>query len=211
MELPRPSPSSSRALPEPSARPTSLVRKVLVAGRPGAGKGTQSARLARRLAVRHLSTGDLLRHEIAVGSALGRAVERLVNTGRLVPTGLVIAIVEANIDDDGYVLDGYPRTVAQAEGLCGHATLRPDLAIHLDVSRSTVVERLRARARHDDGAAAIRARLEAYEQEMVPSLVVLREAGVLCRIDGDRAPDEVAREIWSAVSGREDREYMAVG
>ncbi len=86
---------------------------MVLIGRPGAGKGTQGERLARRLGVRYVSTGHLLRHEIAMQSPLGTAVERLVGAGRLIPPGLIVTIVETNLDGGGYVLDGFPRTVMQ--------------------------------------------------------------------------------------------------
>jgi adenylate kinase len=176
-------------------------RKVLIVGRPGAGKGTQGARLARRLNVQHVSTGDLLRHEIEVASPFGRAVERLVNAGRLVPTGLIMAIVETNLHDDGYVLDGFPRTIAQAEGLFDHTSLRPGLTVHLDVSEAVIRQRLHTRGRRDDGAAATAARLEAYERDMVPTLAALQQRCALCKIDGAMTTAAVEREVWNAVLG----------
>ena len=102
----------------------------------------QGVRLARRLGVQYISTGDLLRTEIAAGSALGSAVERLVAAGRLIPSGLITAIVESNLDGHGYVLDGFPRTVTQAEALFAQPALAPSIALEIVVSERVALGRL---------------------------------------------------------------------
>lgn len=173
--------------------------KVVLAGRPGAGKGTQGARLARCLGVQYLSTGDLLRHEITTGSALGGAVERLVAAGRLLPTGLIVAIVETNLDDGGYVLDGFPRTIAQAETVFAREKLAPTIVIEVAVPPDIALERLTTRGRRDDDPIVARERLVTYESETVPMLEWFDRAGLLARADGDDAPDAVARNIWRAL------------
>jgi adenylate kinase len=172
---------------------------VLLAGRPGAGKGVQGVRLARRLGVQYLSTGDVLRHEIAIGSALGNAVERLVANGRLLPTGLIVAIVESNLDGTGYVLDGFPRTVAQAETLFAQTALDPTVAIEITVPAPVATARLRHRGRPDDDAAVVRERLATYDTETVPALDVLDRRGLLIRVDGHAAPDTVERNVLHAL------------
>lgn len=169
--------------------------RVVLAGRPGAGKGTQGRRLARRLGVQHLSIGDLLRHEIATGSALGNVVERLVTAGRLLPTELIVTIVKTNLDHRGYVLDGFPRTVAQA-ALFEREALSPTVAIEIVIPAHIALARLIARGRRDDDPAVARERLATYGTETLPTLVWLDRRGLLVRIDGHDTPDAVERNLW---------------
>jgi adenylate kinase len=175
------------------------IRRVALVGRPGAGKGVQGARLAKRLGVRHISTGDLLRDEIAASSPLGVAVERIVNAGRLVPTELILAVVDANLDPCGYVLDGFPRTVAQAEALFSRPTVQPVVAIEIVVSARAALDRLIDRARADDDPAVARARLDTYETETAPVLKWLGDHRLLLRVDGQGTPDSVERNLWHAL------------
>lgn len=172
--------------------------RVVIAGCPGAGKGTQGTRLACRLGVQHLSTGDLLRDAIAIQSSLGRAVERLVRAGRLVPTGLIVAIVESNLDTGGYVLDGFPRTVVQAEALFERDALAPNVTIEIVVPTHIALARLAARGRMDDDPRVARDRLTAYEAEMLPTLALLERHALLVRIDGDDLPLVVEQRVIQA-------------
>lgn len=176
------------------------ARRVVVAGRPGAGKGTQGARLARRLGVQYLSIGDLLRHEIAIVSPLGSAVERLVGAGRLVPTGLIVAIVESNLVEGGYVLDGFPRTVEQAEALFNREALVPTFAIEIVVPAHIALARLVARGRRDDELTVADERLAIYETETVPTLDWLDRRGILMRVDGNDSPDAVEQHVSRALA-----------
>ena len=148
--------------------------------------------------MQYLSTGDLLRDEIMAGSSLGSAVERLVNAGRLVPTGLIVAIVESNLDGRGFVLDGFPRTVVQAETLLAHAALAPTVAIEIDVAEPVAFDRLVRRGRRDDDPAVARERLAIYDAETAPALDILARRGLLVRVDGHDVPDAVARNVWRA-------------
>lgn len=130
---------------------TATRRRIVLLGGPGSGKGTAAAWLAKKLGVPHLSTGDMLRAEIAAGSELGREVAAYTTSGRLVPDELVLRLVAARVAGDaarGFVFDGFPRTVAQAESL--DAILRAgsvplDLVLHLDVPQSAVEERITGR------------------------------------------------------------------
>jgi adenylate kinase len=179
---------------------------VVVAGRPGAGKGTQGARLALRLGVQHLSTGDLLRNEIAIQSSLGRAVERLVLAGCLVPTGLIIAIVETNLDGGGYVLDGFPRTVVQAEALFATDALAPTIAIEIVVPARVALARLIARGRSDDTESVATTRLATYATETEPALDRLERRGLLAQVDGHDARDVVEQRVMREIArGRRPR------
>ena len=173
--------------------------RVVIAGRPGAGKGTQGARLARCLGAQYLSTGDLLRHEIAIESPLGSAVERIVAAGHLVPTGLIVAIVETNLVDGGYVLDGFPRTVAQAEALFEREALAPTIAIEIVVPPHIALARLTCRGRRDDDPDVARERLATYESETVPTLDWLDRRGILVRVDGQNSPGAVEENVVRAL------------
>ena len=168
-------------------------------GRPGAGKGTQGELLARRMCTQHLSTGELLRHEIDAASELGLAVERIVAGGRLVPAALVLGIVEGNIRGEGYVLDGYPRTLAQAQSLFRRDLLVPDLAIDIDVPEEVAIARLCGRGRDDDAQDVLAERMRAFERETKPAIALLEREGVLHRVDGEDDPQVVHRRIWDAV------------
>jgi len=146
--------------------------------------------------VQYLSTGDLLRDEITVASPLGCAVERLVTAGRLVPTGLIVAIVEANLDGCGYVLDGFPRTLPQAEFLFDRTELTPTVAIDIVVSGRVALDRTLARGRRDDNPAVARERLATYDTETVPAFDWLDRRGLVVRVDGHDSPDAVAHNVW---------------
>jgi adenylate kinase len=170
--------------------------RIILAGRPGAGKGTQGARLAQRLGVPYLSTGDLLRREIAAGSSLGRVVEDVVQSGELIPTALIIAIVESCLDGDGYVLDGFPRTVDQAVAVTSSSGLEPHMAIEIVVPAATALARLTERGRTDDDVDVARRRLVVYETETVPMLGYLNRLGLLRSVNGKDHPEVVAENIW---------------
>ncbi|MCC7518566.1 MAG: nucleoside monophosphate kinase [Verrucomicrobiae bacterium] len=130
------------------AQPTGKRRRIVLLGGPGSGKGTAAAWLAKKLAVPHLSTGDMLRAEIAAGSDLGREAAASTASGRLVSDDLVLRLVAAHLGKDaapGFVFDGFPRTVAQAESLdrlLHERASRLDLVLHLDVPLAAVEERI---------------------------------------------------------------------
>ncbi len=171
-----------------------LPRIVLV-GRPGAGKGTQGSRLVAELGVQYLSTGDLLRGEIEARTALGREVERAVHSGELISTTLIVAIVEACLRGDGYVLDGFPRTVEQAVAMMSRSRLMPDMAIEIVVPEATALARLTARCRTDDNYEVARRRMTVYEAETTPMLSYFTGHGLLRHVNGDDPPDSVAANI----------------
>jgi adenylate kinase len=129
---------------------------MVMLGRQGAGKGTQCVRLSRHYVVPHISTGDMLRSAVRVGTDLGRKAAELMAAGELVPDDIMIGIVEERLDADdttqrGYILDGFPRTVDQAEALAKITVTRPlDVVIDLDVDRRIVLKRLAGRRVCDD-------------------------------------------------------------
>jgi adenylate kinase len=159
---------------------------------PGGGKGTQGVRLAQELGVRHISSGDVLRREVAEDTELGREVKAHMAAGRLAPDELVTRAVQPVIEQlDGYILDGYPRTLSQAAGLAF------DAVVYLNVSDDEVSKRLLARGREDDKADVIRERLREYDQDTEPLIDHYRD--VLVEVDGERDPDTIATELKSRV------------
>jgi len=218
-----------------SSRPV----RVAVLGRPGSGKGTQSARLARVLGVPHISTGELLRTEIEEGSPVGRRAQDYVESGQLVPDDVVLASLAHRLDapdveHDGFVLDGFPRTIDQAVAL--ETLLAPDdldVVVELMVPEREAAQRLGARLvcpecgrsvnrdqrstlcehcgtvlarRADDDAEVIRSRFEVFENETRPLLEWLDQHGSLVAVDGDRSVSEVTRRVVSAVQTVLDRD-----
>ena len=211
--------------------------RVIVLGRQGAGKGTQCTRLANHLGVPHISTGDLFRAAIAADTPLGRQAHSYVERGALVPDELVLDLVAAHLGGPearkvGYLLDGFPRTLAQGQALfevlgAGAA----DLAVELHVPTAAVLPRLVARRvceacgavtaapdgdatvpcpacggravrREDDTDEAIARRLTLYDEESTPLLVWLAEQGLLVTVDGLGDPDEVFARIAAATESR---------
>jgi adenylate kinase len=187
------------------------VRLVLV-GPPGSGKGTQGPVLAAHLGVPHLSTGDLLRKQVEAGTELGRRVGAVIDRGELVPDDLMIAVVVDALGDDaegGYILDGFPRTLAQAEMLeaAGSALPAPDMAVHISIPDDVVHRRLARRAdeegrRDDADPEVIERRLAVYRDETEPLLAHYRDRGALITVDGDGTPDEVSARLLAALSSR---------
>ena len=158
---------------------------------PGGGKGTQGARIAAELGVEHISSGDLLRAAVAEGTPLGREVAARMAQGDLVPDALVTAAVGPVLRarSAGYVLDGFPRNLGQAEGLAF------DAVVHLDVPDTVLTQRLLSRGRADDTEAVIGHRLREYAAETRPLIALYRDRGVLIEADGDRPPDAIAAEL----------------
>jgi adenylate kinase len=146
------------------------------------------ARLARELGVEHISSGDALRDEVARDTKLCREVKTHMAAGRLAPDELVTrAVTHALADREGYVLDGYPRTRSQAEGIAF------DAVVFLNVGRAEVERRLLARGRADDRPEVIRERLRQYARDTTPLVEHYRD--VLVEVDGERPEDEIAAEL----------------
>ncbi len=179
---------------------------VLLIGPPGSGKGTQGDRLAQELGLAHISSGDLLRDEVRAGTAIGRRVEAIMRSGDLVPDIVILAlllrpIIEAS-DGPGYLLDGFPRSVEQAETVryaADQAGVGPDAVIYLDVPREELVRRILDRAEHegraDDNPETVRARLKVFDAATMPLVEHYRERGLLHVIDANKDADEVTADI----------------
>jgi adenylate kinase len=162
--------------------------KILMLAPPGGGKGTQGVRIAKALGVEHISSGELLRAAVAEDTPIGREVAEHMAAGRLAPDALVTAAVKPVLETrDGYVLDGFPRNLAQADGMAF------DAVVHLAVPPAVTRERLLARGRADDTEAVIERRLEQYAADTQPLVDHYRD--VLVEVDGDRPPDEIAADL----------------
>ncbi len=169
------------------------MKRVLMLGPPGSGKGTQGERLARALGVEHISSGDLLREAVTAGTPLGRQVEQHLAEGRLAPDELVREAVRPALERrDGYVLDGFPRTLSQTGGVAF------DAVVHLDVPEQEVKRRLVGRGRADDQEEAIAERLREYEHDTRPLLDHYRD--VLVEVDGDRPVDEISEDVLARLA-----------
>ncbi|MER3480633.1 MAG: adenylate kinase [Meiothermus sp.] len=183
---------------------------VIFLGPPGAGKGTQAARLASELGYKKLSTGDLLREHVAGNTELGRLAKPIMERGDLVPDDLILAMVReelAGLEAPHVIFDGFPRTIAQARAL---DRLLAELGIRLkgvllvDVGQEELIRRLLERARKegrsDDNEATIRRRLEVYAQQTQPLVSYYQSTGALRHIEGLGTPDEVYGRVTGALS-----------
>jgi adenylate kinase len=176
-------------------------------GAPGSGKGTQALRLGRKLGVPAISTGEMLRQAVVADSELGRQVSDVLAGGRLVADELMVGVVRARLAQSdasaGFLLDGYPRNLRQADTL--HALL-DELGEHLDaviflrVPEDVLVRRALLRRRADDREEVVRERLRIYRDQTEPVIGYYRQRGLLQEIDGDRGIDEVTSEALAAVS-----------
>ena len=188
--------------------------RLILLGAPGAGKGTQGVRLAEHYGVAHVASGDILRAHVAEGTPLGKRVAAFVAEGELVPDDLVLAVVGRAVveamETGGYLLDGFPRTLAQAEQAYERATqgdIAADAVLFLDVPDEVAVERLVDRSatsgRIDDASTdVIRHRLEVFHEQTYPLLDFYRQNDRLITIDAGPPPDEVFATIVAALDAR---------
>ena len=187
-----------------------IAKRSLLLGPPGAGKGTQATRLAERHGLPQISTGDMLRAAVAAGTELGRRARGLMERGELVPDDVVIGVAEARLGEDdaldGFILDGFPRTVSQAEALgriLARAGVRLERCVAITVDEDAIVRRLLKRAqiegRKDDNEATIRERMRVYREQTAPLIAYYRRRGILAEVDGMGSVDEVGRRIEEAL------------
>jgi len=207
---------------------------VVMLGPPGAGKGTQADELARDHGIPKISTGDILRDAVARATPLGLAAKAVMDSGKLVGDDIMVGIVRERLDQEdarrGFVLDGFPRTVAQAEALAGILAGRgPVVVLLLEVPGEELVRRLSGRRvcgacgtnaapdapaggrcgkcggalvqRRDDSEAVVRERLRVYEAQTSPLVAHYRGSATFHAIDGNRPPSEVAAALREAVAG----------
>ncbi|ABC23464.1 adenylate kinase [Rhodospirillum rubrum] len=185
-------------------------KRVIFMGPPGGGKGTQAQRLEKKYQLKQLSTGDMLRAAVAAGTDLGRQAKAIIDAGKLVSDDIMVGMIAERIDEtdcaNGFVLDGFPRTVPQAEALdvmLADKGLKLDAVIELRVDDSILFDRIRKRAaeadagsvRADDNEDTLRKRLDIYHGMTAPILPYYGQKGLLHVVDGTLPVDAVTREL----------------
>ena len=184
---------------------------IILVGPPGAGKGTQAKRLEQALGIPQVSTGDLFRYNLKNDTDLGQLARTYMNKGELVPDEVTVAMVKDRLAREdcanGALLDGFPRTIAQAEALDNLlAEMGAQISIvpHIHVEQDILVQRLLKRAelegREDDTEEAIRTRMIVYEESTSPLLDFYNERGLVVKVDGDQTMDEVYGQLSSKIA-----------
>jgi len=184
---------------------------LMILGAPGSGKGTQGKLLAEFLRVPEVSTGELLRAAVKQGTALGKEAKKYMDRGELVPDDVVLGLIKEILDAQeaarGVMMDGFPRTVAQAravDGLLAGKRAKVDRVVLLDVSEEELVKRLLARAakegRSDDNLESIKTRLKVYHSQTAPLISYYEKQGVVRRVQGMGSVDEIQQRARAAVT-----------
>ena len=182
--------------------------RLLIMGPPGAGKGTQASVICNELHIPHISTGDLFRANLAEGTALGVEAQKYMDAGEYVPDSVTNGMVRERLGKpdaaDGFLLDGYPRTVAQVAELDGMLSGKPlhkviELTADIDVVVSRLLNRAAQQGRPDDTESVIRRRLEVYAEQTAPLIELYSDRGILVRIDGLGDVSQVSERILHAV------------
>ena len=202
--------------------------RLVLLGPPGAGKGTQATRIVTRFVIPQLSTGEMLREAVASHSTLGLAVKHIMDRGELVPDDVVVAIVADRIDHpdaaNGFILDGFPRTVTQAEALDSELASRGagiDAVLELKVDESALLERIRRRAeeaasrgeavRRDDSPEVFKTRLAAYRAQTALVADYYSSRGLLRTVDGLQPIDTVTEQLAAALAPLRPRRIGSEG
>ena len=177
-----------------------MKKHLLFLGAPGAGKGTQADLLCQTYSYLHLSTGELLRKEIEMNTILGKEVKNIINRGELVSDELVLKIVKQNLNKDnkGWILDGYPRNLSQADSLNKvliEINQPLDIVFYLDIPEEVLIKRLLLRGRKDDTEETIRTRVNIYKKTTEPLIQYFKDLSLLEYIDADRDLKTISSEI----------------
>lgn len=186
------------------------ARRLLIVGPPGAGKGTQAERIVEKLGVPAISTGDIFRANVSNETELGVLAKSYMDKGEYVPDSVTNEMVESRLGEDdaanGFLLDGYPRTVAQVEALDGildKLGVALDAVILLDVESEAIVQRLLQRGkeqgRSDDNEETIRRRIDVYSEQTTPLIDIYDKRGLVKRVDGMKDIDAVTADILAAL------------
>jgi adenylate kinase len=186
------------------------ARRLLLLGPPGVGKGTQAQRLIDALGIPQISTGEMLRAAVAAGTPVGREAKGYMDGGQLVPDAVVIGVARERLGKPdarkGFILDGFPRTVPQAEALdrmLAELGVRLERCVALTADREELVERLLLRARKegraDDNEQTIRTRMKVYDDQTSPLLAYYRKQGILAEVDGVGDIEEIAERVREAL------------
>src|SRR3954454_7168520 len=191
--------------------------RLVLLGPPGAGKGTQATRIAGGFSIPQLSTGDMLREAVAEGTASGLRVKQIMDRGELVPDDVEVSVIANRIDHadaaDGFILDGVPRTVAQAKVLDRELAMRGiklDAVLELEVDEDALLERIKGRAdeaasrgepvRRDDNPEVFKTRLDVYREQTAPVTEYYRSQGLLSIVDGLQLIDTVTEQLTAALA-----------
>ncbi|MFC1573899.1 adenylate kinase [Candidatus Latescibacterota bacterium] len=185
--------------------------KLVLLGGPGAGKGTQAAKLKDCYGIPHISTGEILREARASGTELGKQAAGYMDAGKLVPDELILGIIDERLDkpdmEQGFLFDGFPRTIPQAEGLdriLQGKNTSLDAIVSIEISDSIVIDRLLKRAeiegRSDDNKETIAERLRVYYEQTAPLKAYYEKAGILKSVDGVGTVEEIFKRITDILS-----------
>lgn len=191
------------------------MKNIIIFGPPGAGKGTQSAKIIEEFELRHISTGDIIRSNQERGTKIGKIADKIVDEGNLLPDNVVNEMIKQEIIDDtkstGFIFDGFPRTTGQAKMLDEfmHSRKTPiDLVLYLDLEKHRACERIIGRGktsgRKDDTKEAFPTRWTAYQSSTLPIIKYFDGRSKVVKIDADQTIDEVFEAIKKAIGTKED-------